>query len=299
MCNDNYLTQTVRDISQHTAQISRSGLSKMSPLIITCAVRDEPDGSSTPEALAEQAHDAYRAGASVIQIDSSLGPDALRTAFGLIRKQCPDLIISAHADCRRMSKPVDEGYTTTAPLTDALSALPEMATVDITCGVSEADGTVHFMAHKDLERVILALRRQNIKPEFEMTKTTDIKYLNYLNRKDLLDAPYWCELSFGGIGVDPILDEIITAMQDLPDNGLFGVVGIGAAQTAVVTQAIIMGLHVRVGTRDNRCYTPEQLFNDSAPFVERIVRIAIELDRPIATAAQARKMLSLGAPRAY
>ena len=54
-----------------------------------------------------------------------------------------------------------------------------------------------------------------------------------------------------------------------------------------------MGLHVRVGLEDNIYYRRGELAKSNAQLVERIVRIAKELDRPIATPAQAREMLGL------
>jgi 3-keto-5-aminohexanoate cleavage enzyme len=50
---------------------------------------------------------------------------------------------------------------------------------------------------------------------------------------------------------------------------------------------------VRVGFEDNIYYRKGQLATSNAELVARIARIAQELDRPIATPAQARKMLQL------
>jgi 3-keto-5-aminohexanoate cleavage enzyme len=50
---------------------------------------------------------------------------------------------------------------------------------------------------------------------------------------------------------------------------------------------------VRVGFEDNIFYRKGQLAKTNAELVARIVRIAQELDRPVATPAQAREMLHL------
>ena len=60
-----------------------------------------------------------------------------------------------------------------------------------------------------------------------------------------------------------------------------------------------MELLKRVGLEDNLFYGPHDLAKSNAQFVERVVRIAKELGRPIATPAQAREMMGLGAPRSY
>ena len=59
------------------------------------------------------------------------------------------------------------------------------------------------------------------------------------------------------------------------------------------TMAIIMGGHVRVGLEDNIYYKKGQLFKSNAEAVERIVRVARDLNREIATPAQARAMLGI------
>jgi 3-keto-5-aminohexanoate cleavage enzyme len=54
-----------------------------------------------------------------------------------------------------------------------------------------------------------------------------------------------------------------------------------------------MGGNVRVGFEDNIFYRKGHLAKTNAELVARIVRIAQELDRPVATPAQAREMLHL------
>jgi 3-keto-5-aminohexanoate cleavage enzyme len=58
--------------------------------------------------------------------------------------------------------------------------------------------------------------------------------------------------------------------------------------------AMILGAQmVRVGMEDNVYYKRGQLLKSNAEAVERVVRIARELNREIATPAQAREMLGL------
>jgi 3-keto-5-aminohexanoate cleavage enzyme len=49
-----------------------------------------------------------------------------------------------------------------------------------------------------------------------------------------------------------------------------------------------------VGFEDNVYYRKGQLAQSNAELVARIARIAHELDRPVATPAQAREILQLG-----
>jgi 3-keto-5-aminohexanoate cleavage enzyme len=61
--------------------------------------------------------------------------------------------------------------------------------------------------------------------------------------------------------------------------------------------AIVMGGHVRVGFEDNVYYTRGVLANSNAQLVERVVRIAQEIGRPIATPDEARAILGLNSNR--
>jgi 3-keto-5-aminohexanoate cleavage enzyme len=57
--------------------------------------------------------------------------------------------------------------------------------------------------------------------------------------------------------------------------------------------SILLGGHVRVGMEDNVYYSRGRKLKNNAETVARIVRIAKELNRQIATPQQARDMLGL------
>jgi 3-keto-5-aminohexanoate cleavage enzyme len=58
--------------------------------------------------------------------------------------------------------------------------------------------------------------------------------------------------------------------------------------------AMPMGGHVRVGLEDNIYYRRGELATGNAQLVARVVRLAAELGRPVATPAAARRLLGLG-----
>ena len=61
----------------------------------------------------------------------------------------------------------------------------------------------------------------------------------------------------------------------------------------MTTMAIIMGGHVRVGFEDNIYLSKGVPAESNAELVEKVVRIARELGREIATPAEAREILHL------
>jgi len=61
-----------------------------------------------------------------------------------------------------------------------------------------------------------------------------------------------------------------------------------------------MGGHIRVGLEDNVYYRRGEISKSNAQQVERAVRIIHELNREVATPAQARDMLGLSqTPKLY
>jgi 3-keto-5-aminohexanoate cleavage enzyme len=56
---------------------------------------------------------------------------------------------------------------------------------------------------------------------------------------------------------------------------------------------ILLGGHVRVGIEDHIEYLPGELARDNAQLVERVVRLAAEYGREVATPDDARRILGL------
>jgi uncharacterized protein (DUF849 family) len=79
-----------------------------------------------------------------------------------------------------------------------------------------------------------------------------------------------------------------------PDNYQWSVIGTGyPVAFRVATLAMMMGGHVRVGLEDNIFLRKGVLAKSNAEIVEKVVRIAGELDREIATPDEARAILRL------
>jgi 3-keto-5-aminohexanoate cleavage enzyme len=95
----------------------------------------------------------------------------------------------------------------------------------------------------------------------------------------------------GGMAGTP--EALMYLKSQLPEGATWTVAGIGAAQLPLGTLAILLGGHVRVGFEDNVFYRKGELAVSNAQLVARIARISRELDRPVATPDEARKLLSL------
>jgi 3-keto-5-aminohexanoate cleavage enzyme len=64
-------------------------------------------------------------------------------------------------------------------------------------------------------------------------------------------------------------------------------------QWRILTMAIMLGGHVRVGMEDNPYLKPGEYARSNAELVEKIARISRELGREIASQEEARQIISL------
>jgi 3-keto-5-aminohexanoate cleavage enzyme len=71
------------------------------------------------------------------------------------------------------------------------------------------------------------------------------------------------------------------------------VAGHGGHDLQMSALAMSMGGHARAGFEDNAYYRPGELATSNAQLIERLVRIARELGREVATPDEAREALGV------
>jgi uncharacterized protein (DUF849 family) len=99
----------------------------------------------------------------------------------------------------------------------------------------------------------------------------------------------------GSLGSIPAgMNDLAYLAQQLPNESNWSATGIGRFQTQINAAAILMGGHVRIGIEDSIYYNyPKQELATNAKLVERIVKVAKELGREIATPKETREILGL------
>jgi uncharacterized protein (DUF849 family) len=166
-----------------------------------------------------------------------------------------------------------------------------------------AIGTKDFIFRNtfgDIEKLMQMMKENNTKPEFELYDVGHIYNLNFLVRRGIIKFPVWLQFVtgiLGGIGAN--IDEVVHMKQTADrllgaDNYVWSVIGAGyPAGFNLATLGIMMGGHARVGFEDNIFIEKGVLAKSNAELVEKLVRIARELGREIATPDEARKILGL------
>lgn len=319
-----------KDANNYLDQVARYGLAKMPPLIVTCAITGGNQGKEAnpglPETLEEQVqqtYDAYNAGASMVHIhrrDPKNPAVMCKTAEdykeinAAVRAKCPDLIINNTAGGGKIR--TTDGQLTPAFLT-SIPAAPEVASIDITNyawrDVLKKREAPLFGRDEDLvregaygitpteaEECLKLMKQYGCKPEFECFDIGDLNYLKGFMASGLVDPnePQFVQMVYNGLNFQTP-EYMLTTIKHLPKNCIFSTIAVGAPQWALLAMSIVMGGHVRVGMEDNLYLEKGKKAENNAQLVEKIVKIAELLGRPIATPAQAREMLGLGAPRQY
>ena len=145
------------------------------------------------------------------------------------------------------------------------------------------------------------LQIAGVKPEMEVYHPGCAWGVQYLIENGLVEKPYWIQTVMGyQTGSYPTVENVLHMLKDFPEGALWLCSAIGPYQLPLTTLATLMGGHVRVGLEDNVYYARGKKATSNAQLVERAVRIAGELNRPVATPAQARVMLGLNSqPSSY
>ena len=94
-------------------------------------------------------------------------------------------------------------------------------------------------------------------------------------------------------GISGTLRDFVFLRESIPSDSTYSVAGIGRFEFSLAAAAIIDGGHVRVGLEDNTYISKGVLTKSNGELVEKVVRLAKELGREIATPAEARVILGL------
>lgn len=296
-------------MNQHPCQAALYGgnppqTSNEKPLIInTCLTGNVLSKARNPhlpvntEEIVEDAGKAIEAGASMLHVHArdedgtpSWQPERFARIFEGIRLHYPDVVLVATTSGRQHGA---LEYRS-AVLQMEGTAKPDMAS--LTLGSLNFPAQPSINAPEIIQQLCAVMRERGILPELEVFDLGMLNYGFYLQRKGLLPNDCYVNLMLGSLGTVPgRVQDLAHLVQEIPRNWHWAGAGIGRYQLAVNTAAIVMGGHVRVGLEDNPYYDYARRIDASnAQLVQRLVRVASELGRPISTGLQTRKQLRLG-----
>lgn len=246
----------------------------------------------TPKEIAEDTYKAYKLGASVVHVHArdAKGKPTYKKAiyqkiFSEIKKMCPDIILCASTSGRVHPQVEHRG--------EVLSLNPEMAS--LTVGSLNFPKYASVNSPETIKILAKSMLDKGILPELEIFEPGFINTAKYLHRKNYFKYLLHFNLLLGSLGSIPADIRDLTYLVDsLPPLSTWSATGIGRFQTQINLAAILMGGHVRIGIEDSIYYNyPDKELATNEKLVARIVYIAKELGREIATPNEARQILGL------
>lgn len=273
------------------------------PLIITCAItgaevtkEQQPNLPLTPKEQAKAAREAIRSGASIIHLHvrdedgkPSQSVSRFEESIQEIRVHKPEAIIQIST-----GGAVGETIENRAA---PLCLKPEMASLNMG-SMNFGDDT--FINHpKDIQRLAQIMYENGIIPELEIYEVGMLETAATLLKKGILKEPLHFQFVLGVPGgMSGEMDNLNHLLKILKNRfgeaTHWGATGIGRYEFPIAKETIKLGGHVRVGFEDNIYLEKGILATSNAELVQRVVKMASELHRRVASTDETRKMLGIG-----
>ena len=269
----------------------------MHKLIITVApcvppahFDDVPGLQLTPEVIADEVYRAYNVGASLAHLhvlDEDGYPTHNLTAFrrtlDLIRERC-DIILEGSTG----------GVGTLSAAERCVSLQTDVELASLNPGSVNYDSGVYVNSPQDIDYWVKEMHTRGVKPDIAIFETGMIANAMRYAEQGLIEQPYLFNFVLGQVGALPATAKnLLHLAETIPLGSIWGVLGHGGHDLWASSLAILMGGHARAGFEDNVFYRPGEAATSNAQLIERLVRIANEVGRPIASVAETRQLLGL------
>lgn len=269
----------------------------MEKLIITAAIsgaevtkEHNPAVPYTVEEVQREAKLAYDAGASIIHLHVR-EDDGTPTQDKARFKECIDAILEVCPDA--IIQPSTGGAVGMSDLErlQPTELNPEMATLD--CGTCNFGGDEIFEnSENTIKNFGKIMIERGVKPEIEVFDKGMIDYAIRFNKEGYIKSPMHFDFVLG-VQIAATVRDLSFMVDSIPQGSTWTVAGIGRHEFPLAAVAIAMGGHVRVGLEDNIYIERGRLAKSNGELVEKVVRLAKELGRKIATPDEARQILSI------
>jgi len=267
------------------------------PLIISCALVGAelnreiyPPLPLTPTEIGIAAEEAVNAGATIIHLhvrDKEGNPTQSLEVFREASKQ-----IHNRCDCILQYSTGGAVGTPLAKRCEPLELKPEMATLSM--GTMNFGAEIYENSEETITTIASRIREHGIMPELEIFDYGMLESVDRFLAGNIIPKHFHVDFVLGiPGGMAATARNLVLLVDRLKENQSWSVAALGRYQLPLTTQAITMGGHIRVGIEDNIYYRRGQPATSNAQLVARMVRIAEELEQPVATLDEAREILGL------
>ena len=280
-------------------------------LIITVACTGGMQGKEvnpniplSPDEQAQTALDCYNAGASIIHLhvrdregQATADINIYGEVVSKIRAKCKIITqVGNGIGIKNFMKedPYQFGLKERINLVNIVPT-PDMFTIN--AGTIDTWNIVYFENPIQFNKDFLqkAKERGVVDIECEVYNLAQVPNVFHLRDTGYLREPLHINFVHGleGGAMPPTPESLLSFIRSMPEGTSWQTMAIGRFQIPMITLAIAMGGNVRIGFEDNVYYSKGVLAKSNAQMVEKVIRIAKELGREVATAEEARKILNL------
>lgn len=274
----------------------------MEPCIITVAITGsvprKEHNPAVPITVAEQVestHEAYEAGAAMVHVhvrnddqSTTSDPEKFRQFLSGVRRHCPDMIVQFSTGGRSGTGSERGGM---------LRHAPDMAS--LSTGSCNFPDSIYENSPALIRELAEEMNRHGIKPEIEVFDLAMLYNAADYLRQGLLSGPLHVQFVLGVKHALPARREIlefeVSALNGLLPDATWVAAGVGRHQLEVNRWCLEMGGHCRTGLEDNLRWDRARLAVSNAELVRRVAELCPDYGRSVASPAEARRILGLGA----
>jgi uncharacterized protein (DUF849 family) len=281
------------------------------PVLITCAISGAVAGREqcpaipyTPEEYAAEARRAVAEGASMIHVHARTPdgrPSYAVEDFGAIA----EAIVAASGDVivnlstGAVGVPVEQRVAYLRAVRPEVAAL-NMGSMNYAKYSRRRRDFVFAMVFAnpfaEIVALLEAMNELGIKPEHECFDLGHVGSLEPLVHKGVLRPPLHVSCVMGVLGgVPPTARNLAAMVDNVPAGSHWGLIGVSRAQWTLVAAALALGGSVRVGLEDNFYLSDGAMARSNGDLVARARRMAEDAGRRVASVAEARALVGLGA----
>ncbi|QAT41749.1 BKACE family enzyme [Aminipila luticellarii] len=255
--------------------------------------KDHANLPTQPEEIAKAAIECYEAGASVVHIHvrddddkSSMCFEKFKETVELIRAaKCPILL--------NLTTSGAQNQTYEDRIKPFRELKPDLASFDAGT-MNWLNSDVFMNEPKFLEVLGTEMQKVNVKPEIEVFDMGMLNNALYYIKKGIIKEPAHFQLCLGAPGgMQATAESLLYLVNHLPEDCTWSTFGIGKGAMEITMAALALGGNIRVGLEDNVYYHYGQLAKSNVDFVERVKRLAHEMNKTIATPEEAKEILKI------
>lgn len=209
--------------------------------------------------------------------------------IGGIRKYAPELVICVSLSGRDFG----ELEQRSDPLYLEGNLKPDMGS--LTLSSLNFNKTASINTPDMIADLASIMKERGIAPELEVFDIGMINYAKYLEKKGLIQAPYYFNLLFGNIACSQAnLLHAGVMINDLPKDALWSLAGIGNEQLKMNSLSLAVGGGVRVGIEDNIWFDKERtILAKNIDLLKRVHVIAEANERSVMSSKEFRLKMNL------